>query len=368
MDTSNILGSTVQTQKLYFDTPKPGEKKNVFKVRIKNGVLGNIPSVMSGDCSIIANGLKSDDTRGVATFKGYKGYFSTVKVGLSDDCAGDVLELCRTVLGAWKESYPPITRSSWYQNHFGFSDGTQVHLGTGAIDNPDLYANYSFSNQYEGPTHSFFNAMYGDEENGKWYTAITIPTLTEGAWNEEDVRASNLIFRGEDGKSIKTKLGQDCPTIPASGIPLHDTDTIKAIEQSKWFKETRWTCKTVVQLKSITWITDIDVTSNNKVMYPVFSFSTYGNILFKRSPYVLPEGVIPQEQRMAIFNAALFEGVDAPPTKKRKRTNVDKRKSKPTDSVGDDDVDYETEMLLASDIEGDKKSLDIRIDDVMRSL
>lgn len=347
---ASTLSVEKQTENLTFISSK--DYPTVFKVINKNGPLGSTPTVLTNYCSMPPNGKKTDDIRGIATFDGrLNTKFSKLKLTLTDETAGDVIDVCRNAMAAWRMANNPIKRSAWYQKVFKLEDGTKVHLATGGIENPECFVDYSFegSASYEAPINTFYKAMYGDGSDEPWYTSVTVPTAKEGDWNYETVSNSKLLFRDEAGKAIKMKLGMgECPNIPTAGVPLTDTDTIKKILQSKWYKESRWGCRAAIQLKSIQWKTARDITSDVKVLYPVFNFVAAGSIVFKQVEYVLPEGVIPLEQRAAILNAALLEGLEAPSNKKRKRNNT---KAKP--SATKINPDFEREILV-SDIEGDE--------------
>lgn len=351
-NTNEVLGVDPQCNKLAFKPSAHNSK--VFDIRNKNGPLGWSPTVMTNFCPLPPNGKKGEELRGIVSYptRVGGGTFSKLKLVFTDETAGDVIKMCLKTLEAWKDAYDPVRKSMWYQTTFGLLDGTQVHLATGAIVNPEIYNSYVFPgvDRYNAPSETFFNALYGDEENAPWYETVGIPVASPGAYNENDINSAVLVFRGEDGKHIKTKLGQDCPSIPNSGVPLTDVDTIRKIEQSKWYKESRWQCKTAIQLRSLEWKISTDSTSGDRVLYPIFHLKTNGSIVFQRTEYTLPEGVVPVEQRAAVLNAALFEGMEAPPVKKRKRVNpvTDKRK-KGVSLEGD----FEQEILLGSDIEGE---------------
>lgn len=358
MDTSsNVLDVELQSNRLSFKASK--NKSTVFDVRLKEGPLGNIPTVMTGFCSLPVNGKKTDDIRGIATYQTrHNKKFSTLKLELTDETAGDVIKLCKNTLSAWREAYNPLRRSSWYQTTFSLGDGTKVHHATRGIDDPELFADYVFHvpTNYESPSSTFFKAMYGDEVNAPWYYTFSIPTAKEGSMNEDRINSAVLVFRSEDGKSIKAKVGTDCPAIPTTGVPLTDTDTIRQILQSSWYRDSRWKCKTSVQLTALEWKVDTDIVTSERVLYPIFHLKTAGSILLKRTIYELPEGVVPYESRALILNDALFDGVEAPAVKKRKRT-TEKSKAKDNSSTGSAKKtvypEFEKETLSDTDIEGD---------------
>ena len=330
MASSNALDVTTQTANLSFK--QASHNNRVFNVSNKNGPLGSTPTVLTDFCNMPPNGKKTDDIRGISTFKGRLGEsFSTIKLTLTDDTAGDVIDVCRHAMAAWKKEYNPIHKSAWYQKTFGLSDGTKVHLATGGIENTELFNNYVFegNESYNAPASTFFKAMYGDAQDAPWYYSFGVPTAKEGAWNYDAVSEAVLVLRDENGKPVKAKLGDGGVTMPPTGIPLTDTETIKTVLQSKWYKESRWQCRVAVQLRSIEWKLERDVVTQERVLYPVFHMKTTGSMIFKKSLYVLPEGVVPVEQRSAVLNAALFAGMDEP-SKKRKRTNTPKSKPKVT--------------------------------------
>ena len=323
----------------------------LFYVVNRNGPLGSTPTVMTGYCDMPINGSKKSNLRGIVPFKGRNGSdFSKLKLALTDSTAKDVLEMCRRALSAWRDQYSPVIKSHWYQDLFGFADGTQVHLGTAGIENPEFYRTVEFSgaSTFEAPSRTFYNAIYGDREDAPWYVSLDIPNAKETDWKYETLSSSYLVLRGEDGKPIKAKLGDGGLSIPSAGVPLLDVDTLNKVCQSKWFQESRWKCKTSLQLQSIEWRTNTDASSKKLVVYPVFKLRIYGSILMKRFPYVLPEGVVPKDQRLQVLNSALFDDVEQPAAKKRKRSTV---KPKPKSQ----EIQFTQEILPESDIEGEEE-------------
>lgn len=356
MTTSNVLSHSVQTAKLSFKTSK--NRNTLFDVKVKDGPMGSRPTVMTGLCQLSPNGKSEDGLRGIASFKARHNsdMFSSLKLRLTNGTAGDVIKMCESALDAWTLAHDPVRQSSWYQSQFGLADGTKVHLATGAMANPDLYAGYAFEGNasYNSPKSTFFDVMYGDEEDTVWYHSFGIPTAKGGDWNETAVNSAVLVFRGEDGKAIKHKLGEDCPAIPTTGVPLTDLDTIRRIEQSSWFKDSRWNCKTAIQLSGLEWKLERDITSGELVLCPIFHLKVAGSILYMKTTYALPEGVVPIDERMSIMDAALFEGIEAPTiSKKRKRSkNITKVSTKKGTVV---DPDFSQDILLDDDIEGESE-------------
>ena len=323
----------------------------VFDIVNKHGALGAFPTIITGFCELGPNGKKHDGLRGIATYPTKGGAkFSTLKIVLTDSTANKVIDACKRILSTWREVNNPIKKSHWYQTTFGFEDGTKVYEGTGGIEDPEQFGGSDFDgcNMYESPSHTFFNALYGDEEDAPWYQSLTIPTCKPGDKNEDTINSAVLVLLGQDGKRISTKVGSDCPLIPTTGVPLTDTDKIRQIEQSEWFKDSRWLCKTFVQIRSIEWKKMPLAGSGVYVLVPVFKMRVSGNIVFKQSKYVLPDGVIPYDERAAIMNSILFEGLEEPTKKKRKRTSS----SKPALKII---IPKDPEYVSASDIEGEEE-------------
>lgn len=348
MDPSVVKSIESQLETIKFVPRK--DDPTVFDIVNKHGALGASPTIITGFCELAPNGKKNEELRGIATYQAKgKAKFSTLKIALTDSTSGKVINACKSLLSTWREVHNPLKKSHWYQTTFGFEDGTKVYSGTGGIENPDQFGEYIFegANAYEAPSFTFFNALYGDEEDAPWYQTLSIPSATPGSKNEEAINSAVLVLLGEDGKRIKAKLGTDCPLIPTTGVPLTDTDTIRKIEQSEWFKASRWLCKTFVQIRTIEWKKIQNAGGGDFVLVPVFKMRVSGNIVFKQTPHVLPEGVIPYDERAAIMNAMLFEGLEEPVQKKRKRSSV----SKPLKIV----VPKDKGELSESDIEGEEE-------------
>jgi hypothetical protein len=159
-----------------------------------------------------------------------------------------------------------------------------------------------------------------------------------------------LVLYDENNKKIKTRTSEGATIYPQAGIRLTDYDAVSTLMKSSFFKDQSWTCKTIVQLSSIQWKMSHDAMTSNMVIYPVFNLRPYGSVIMKVTPYFVPEGVIPIEQRGSILDAALFDGLEAP--KKRKRVVMVSKKKKVI-KMNERELDYETEQL-DSDIEGEE--------------
>lgn len=347
----NVLTVEAQCSRLGFSAST--RSPNVFNVRNKNGPLGSVPTVFTGFCDLPPNGKKESNIRGINTFIGRGDIpFSKLKLSITEDNSPDVINMCRKALEAWNVSYSPVKRSNWYQTQFKLGDGTKVHLATGALENPALYLEYKFDgpDTYNSPSSSFANALYGPESDVPWYVSASIPVLKEGSFNEKSVRNSCLTLYDENMKRIKTKSSDGSFVYSSTGIPLTDTAALSKLATSTFFQGSRWKCKVALQLSSIEWKTSIDINNGARVIYPVFSLRTVGSVVMMKSEYVLPEGVIPLDQRDAILDAALFAGLE-PPSKKRKRTITPGVKKKMADDVSED---FEQEIIVDSDIEGEE--------------
>lgn len=350
MADSALFKADVQSEGMFF---KQGTSPRSFNVRIKEGPLGAIPTVLCEGASMPINGKKEDGIRGIVSYKSRdKGYFSKLKLTCTDQTSGEVIKLCKNALDAWKTAFNPTTKSMWYQKTFGLTDGTKVKFATDAILNPEIYGSYTFEGpeSYDAPVNTFFKALYGDEENAPWYTQVDIQNAKEGESAFDIVSTSRLMFRDENGKVLKHKLGSGAPSIPASGLLLTREEDVRAVLMSQWYKDQRWKCRAFIQLRGIDWRTSRDASSGDLVLYPIFKLRTTGSIVFQRTVYELPEGVIPEDQRASLLNNAVLDGMDSGPApKKRKRSPVVPKKNAVKVSA-----DFEQEIMSNSDIEGDE--------------
>ena len=358
MPNEQMMSADVQTSNMSFIQGK--KNGNVFYVRIRDGPMGTTPMAMVRGCSLPPIGKATDNRRGIRTFESSHGdVFSKLKLRFDESTASGVFDLCRKTLENWKNIYDPVRRSAWYQKTFNFSDGTKVHNATMGIETPELFGDFKFEgvDEFDAPSATFAPALYGG--NGDpWYHACGIPTARPDSIDEKMINDSQLYLYDEAGKRIKSKTSDGVLVYPAGGIPLTDTAALEVLGKSTFFKEGRWVCRTTIQLTSITWKTSVDIVTGYRVLYPIFSIKTSGSIVMQKTVYELAEGVIPVDQRLSVLDSLLFEGMDAPPIKKRKRAV-----SKKAGSVGTVESDKDKEDAIAepdvvpdSDIEGDQEN------------
>ena len=107
---------------------------------------------------------------------------------------------------------------------------------------------------------------------------------------------------------------------------MSDNNSLTRLFESDFFTKSTWKCKTTLVIHGLHWKVGKDNITGKDIMYPIFKMRSIGSIGMKKFEYVQPEGVVPLEQRLAIMNASLFDGLDAPPSKKRKRTSASVKK------------------------------------------
>lgn len=340
------LTADTQTNNLYFKHIKEG----VFQVKVKNGVLGPVPTVQTEFCSLPPQGRKDENYRGIKVIPVKHGDFCTLKLRLSEEDSPELLKLCRNVLDKFSKAYDPITKSTWYQKQFKFEDGTKVYQATQAIANPDNYIGMELAtpHNFDSPANTFGKALYGDGNDEPWYANFTLPQAKEDGSSSSLITNATLVLVDENGKKIKTKNINGNVLYHTSGISLTDTHALSKLFTSSFFKNIQWKCKVTAQVHSIVFKRATVSGTNDTVMFPNFKLKTVGTIVMKKYKYVQPEGVVPIDQRLALLEAALFAGLDAPPSKKRKRNII--KNEKPGVKVS---TDFESELMEDSEVEGE---------------
>jgi hypothetical protein len=345
VSSTDALDISRQCEKISFAVSK--KNPNKFYVRIKDGPMGNTPIAMTNFCSMPVNGKKDANIRGISVIDGTYGQFAKLKLKLDSESAPDVLTLCKEVLSAWRTAYPPMSRSMWYQQQFLLEDGTKVFKATAGIEDPTQFQYYVFGGEdtYHAPSSTFAGALYGKDDD-PWYVNVNVHTKIE---REGEPETNPLVILcDENMKRIKTKKVDGKTIYESNGLSVFDFPSIKTLMESSFYKESQWACKTALQLSGLEWKTTEDTVSGNMVIYPLFHFKTVGSMVIKKSPYEVPEGVVPLEQRESILDVKLFAGMDAP-SKKRKRLTVQIPKKKPVARK----IEFEQEVIEDSDLEGE---------------
>ena len=246
--------------------------------------------------------------------------------------------------------FNPVTKSTWYQKNFGFDDGTKVYTATSAITNPTEYEHMHLAEPhvYDSPATTFGKVLYGDATDETWYANLSIPQSRVDGSSSEIVTGALLVLIDENGKKLKAKNLNGNSIYPASGISLSDGHSLTRLFSSTFFKGSQWKCKSMVQVASIRFKRATVAGTNDTVLVPEFKLRTVGTIIIQKYKYVTPEGVVPIDKRLALMEAALFNGLGAPPSKKRKRTNIIKNKTPGTK------IEFDTETLSDSSVEGEE--------------
>lgn len=327
-----------------------------FYIKSKRSPTGSTPMVCTGFCELPPNGKKDNQVRGVAVMEGKGGVpFARLKMKFTKETAGDVIDMCKHALREWNLQNNPTRRSVWYQSLFGLEDGTKVFSATSAIGNPEAYAEFAFAGreEWDAPSKTFSGALFGDDEDAAWYVSLGIAKARPGAYNEAECNSARLYLLDDNGKTFKAKKkgsnfleGAGKWSYPSDGILLTDLREVAKLQSWEPYTSNRWSAKCMVQLRSIEWKCTLDMVSNARVIYPVFNLQTYGSIILKKTVYTLPEGMVPMEQRMALMDAVLFEGLDIPSSsKKRKRLSAKKTEDKADrDTLPDSDLEGEDDM------------------------
>jgi len=348
---TNALSVEAQTKNITFSVSK--NNPTVFIPRNVGGALGATPQVMTKWCKITPHGKKDDNLRGVVSYTSQNGNtFNRLKLGLGNDSAADVFELCRRVHNAFKEEYSPVGKSMWWQKKFNFLDGTKVFDGTEAVVDPELYAEFTFDGEdmYNAPSKTFADALYGRATDSMWYTSVSVPTY--GNRSSGNV----LALFDADCKPIKTKYDGSTEIYKTGGIAVENHDAINIISNSKFFKTNTWTCRTTLQLSSLEWKSAINTSSGKRVVYPIFHLKTFGSIYMKITPYVLPDGVVSVDKRAEFINALLHEGMGGPVKKRKNKAKAaSKNKRAVNRTTPPSTPDSDLEIIIASDIEGDEE-------------
>ena len=342
----NVLTVDTQTDGLYFKHTKEG----VFQVKVKNGILGPVPTVQTEFCSLAPQGKKGENYRGIKVIPTQYGEFCALKLRLSESDSPELLKLCRTVLDKFSKAYDPITKSSWYQKQFGFEDGTKVYQATQAISHPDNYIGMELAvpNNFDSPASTFGKALYGDGNDEPWYANFSLPQAKEDGSSSSLITNATVVLVDENGKKLKTKNINGNVLYHTSGISLTDTHALSKLFSSSFFKNFQWRCKVSAQVHSIVLKRATLSGTNDTVLVPVFKLKAVGTIIMKKYKYIQPEGIVPIDQRLSLLEASLFAGLDAPPPKKRKRNIINN--GKPGVKVS---TDFESELMEDSEVEGE---------------
>ena len=351
---TDVLSVEKQTANIGFKKPTVGTP-NTYYVTNRNGPMGSRCVALLNWCRLSLAGKKDSGKRGFSVNPSARGgdTFCKLNLALTEEDSSALFAVCRAILDAWKQWKDPVKDSVWYQKEFGLTDGTKVHNATMGIVDPNTYDTFSLGENmmYSGPSKTFFNALYGDKTDDVWYLQCNTPKPPSSGEPAKVFPNPTLILYDESGKRMKTKNSNGKFVYPSSGVELYDHTAVSTLTESKFFKETTWLCRTIVQVDSLCWKKALDVVSNNEVLFPVFKVSVFGNAVLKKTIPVLAEGVIPIDKRESIFNSLLFEGLEALPSKKRKRVTASSGAFTPGGTKVD--PDFEKESLSDSEIEGE---------------
>ena len=129
------------------------------------------------------------------------------------------------------------------------------------------------------------------------------------------------------------------------GVLLNNAKGLSDLVNSKFYITNSWKCTTNIRPYAV----HIKYSEKDNRVYPVFKFRTFGDVKFQITSRDVDPNELTMEQILAAFNSDVYEGVTAPPRKK-KRTIA----SKPKKAVSKEGK-FERESISESEVEGDEE-------------
>lgn len=358
-NTTNMLNVATQLESVRFSQRSIRSKRNanglMFDVQLSGrNPAGRNPCCMVRNARLGVNGRMTDNARGIKVIEyvldgktGACGTMTKLALAFNRTDHEDIRMMCKGVFAKWMERHDPVRKSMWYQNNFpDLTDGTKVYSATRALVDPELFVDQEFegAEQYEGPSRTFGDFLYGEEEDSKpWYASLRV---SEG-FVATDLRPATdyvVAFFDEKGKPCTDKVESEMTVYKKGGVPLMSPKMLKVLTESEFYKTNFWVCSTIMQLYALE-IKCACIGPGQYCLYPVFQFRTNNSLCFRIKPMDAVVDGITYEQRDAIFSAAIFEGVNGPTKKRKRSTTVRRVKAALVDDVSVKSEDVVTEPI-----------------------
>ena len=317
------------------------------------------PTIVIKKAGLVTVGKKGSNERGFKIIKyllngGKKGgTFVKCKMALGSADQDDLRGMCKGLLEKIVERRDPVKASQWYQNTFGLEDGTAVFNATQELCAPQNYVNCELCEDqiWDSPSKTFGPFLYGDQDaNETWYANVNVhqgfPAKDDKPLNE------CAIFCFDDkGKMCSNKSDDNLEVYNRSGVPMLNETKFGVFLGSSFYTENSWRMTSGLRIASVKLkrMTRVD---GSYVIVPHFNLSTTGNIRLQQYKLEKDDNYLSYDQRDAIMDSFIFEGVSAPSRKRKRVTNKEKQ-DKAVTKPAKKPIEFEREQLMDSDVEGE---------------
>lgn len=272
----------------------------------------------------------------------------SLKICFKREIHGDMHTLMKGILEKVCDTHSPIRDSKWYETKFSALDnGTKVFDATKEMQKPELFETLDLKgDHWNSPAATFGNFLYGaNEDDAKWYASVNFPAGKDGTLSSSD----RLVLYDERGKMIGSRSdshGNEVYT--KGGILLSNSKGMADLVNSKFYSDNLWACTTNIRPYSV----HIKYSDEDNVVYPIFKMRTFGDVRFQVTTREEDPNQLKMDQVVAAFNAQVYEGVTAPPRKKKRIASATKPVKK---TVVAKEGKFEREVISDSDVEGDEE-------------
>lgn len=276
---------------------------------------GASPVLSVTDCTLGRIGKSEEGRRGFGVYTKGPSQFTRLALGVgkSNEYVGKYLE---RVIQCLVASHHP-NRDRWYQESFPeLTNGTKVHFAGAPLLNPSSFNSVAFDQSYEHvwdePARTWGPMISGDDEDYRWYISARV-----------DPDSKIFLYDPKKNKPFGKVNEGSLEVYSKDGVDTSNANVLRAFLDSKVYRQKTWRVRCLLRLTSVEFrcapITSVTEGEQRYVVYPTFSFATYGPIVLMETDPETTGSMVTDDQREDAAFAAVFGGLVAPSRKRKSR-------------------------------------------------